>query len=266
MRTHTLLLLLALLLAACAPAAPAPETGTLQFRANGEDFVRQGLTSKDGWAVAFDHVYVHLGGITAYQSDPPYDAHAGGAIQSETAVALPGTFTLDLAEGDADAEPLLVGQVADAPAGHYNALAFHVTPATEGPAAPYALVISGTAEKDGTALPFTLNIAQEFTFTCGEYVGEARKGILAKDGSAELEMTFHFDHIFGDAGTPLDDSLNTGAPGFEPFAALAQEGAITADLEALAAGFDAATYSLLMEALPTLGHVGEGHCHESLMD
>ncbi|NJN91351.1 MAG: DUF4382 domain-containing protein, partial [Leptolyngbyaceae cyanobacterium SL_5_14] len=27
----------------------AGETGTLQIRANGEDFVRQGFVSKDGW-------------------------------------------------------------------------------------------------------------------------------------------------------------------------------------------------------------------------
>lgn len=249
--------------AACSPAA---ETGTLQFRANGEDFVRQGFVSKDGWAIAFDHVYVTLSGIAGYQADPPYDAHAGGDIQAASSAALEGTFTLDLAEGGEDAEPLLVGEVAEVPAGHYNAMTFNIVPAEEGPTAPYALVIAGTAEKDGETIPFTLNIAQDYTFTCGEYVGEARKGILAADGTAELEMTFHFDHIFGDADTPMDDSLNRGAPGFDPFAALAEDGALAVDMAALEAGLDAETYALLVETLPTLGHVGEGHCHESLMD
>ena len=264
-RLITLLAVVLILVAACAPTAPA-ETGTLQFRANGEDFVRQGFESKDGWAITFDHVYVNLSGISGYQADPPYDAHAGGAIEAAVSVALDGAFTVELAEGDADAETLLVGEAAEVPAGHYNAIAFNLIPAEEGPAAPYALVIMGTAEKEGETIPFTINVEQTYTFTCGEYVGDARKGFLAKDGSADLEMTFHFDHIFGDAETPLDDSLNLGAPGFEPFAALAQDGAVMVDMAALEAGLDAETYALLVETLPTLGHVGEGHCHESLMD
>jgi len=37
--------------------APAGDsTGTLQFVANGEDFIRQGFTSKDGWNISFDEV------------------------------------------------------------------------------------------------------------------------------------------------------------------------------------------------------------------
>lgn len=263
-RILTLALLAGIFLTACAPGNVAE--GTLQFRANGEDFVRQGFVSKDGWAIAFDHVYVHLSGIAGYQTDPPYDAHAGGAIQGTAGVSLDETFTVDLAEGDADAEPLLVAEVAGVPAGHYNALAFSLTPAEAGPAAPYALVIMGSAEKDGESVAFTLNIEESYTFTCGEYVGDARKGFVEADGTSELEMTFHFDHIFGDIDSPMDDSLNMGAVGFEPFAALAEDGALVMDMAALAGTLDAETYTLLVETLPTLGHVGEGHCHESLMD
>jgi len=40
-------------------------TGTLQFYANGEDFVRQGFVSKDGWAINFDTVNITLENITA---------------------------------------------------------------------------------------------------------------------------------------------------------------------------------------------------------
>lgn len=60
-------------------AAPADESaaGSLVIRANGEDFVREGFVTKDGWEVSFDHVYVTLAEVTAYQSDPAFDAEAG---------------------------------------------------------------------------------------------------------------------------------------------------------------------------------------------
>ena len=73
-------------------------------------------------------------------------------------------------------------------------------------------------------------------------------------------MTFHLDHIFGDADVPADDSLNTLAPGFEPFAALAEQGRVETDLGALAPALAPGDYQLLVDTLPTLGHTGEGHC------
>jgi hypothetical protein len=249
---------LILLLAACAPAV---ETGTLQFTANGEDFVRQGFVSKDGWAITFDHVYVTLSDVAAYQTDPPYEAESGGEIEAAQTVSLDGAFTVDLAAGDADADPILVGEASEAAVGHFNALAFALTPAESGDAAGYPLVIMGTAEKDDESIAFTLRVENEYAYTCGEFVGDARKGILAKDETADVEMTFHFDHIFGDADTPMDDDLNTGALGFDPLAALAADGTLDVDLAALEAGFDADTYQMLVDVLPTLGHVGEGHCH-----
>ncbi|MGB3613727.1 MAG: hypothetical protein WBA10_08035, partial [Elainellaceae cyanobacterium] len=42
------------------------QAGTLEFRANGEDFVRQGFVSKDGWQMDFDHLYVTLSELKAY--------------------------------------------------------------------------------------------------------------------------------------------------------------------------------------------------------
>src|SRR4030042_5537645 len=87
------------------------EVGTIQFNANGEDFVREGFVSKDGWSISFDHVYITLKNITAYQTDPPYDATSGNEIDSSTYVRLEGTYTVDLAEGGEDAAPILVSQV-----------------------------------------------------------------------------------------------------------------------------------------------------------
>ena len=218
--------------------------GTLQFYANGEDFVRQGFVSKDGWSISFDHVYITLADIEGYQTSPPYEPHSGGVIESEVEVGLDGVYTVDLAEGGEDASPIFVGQVQDAEAGHYNAMYWEMVRASSGPAAGHSLVIIGTAEKDGRVVDFTINIDEECEYGCGEYVGDQRKGILQEDGIADLEMTFHFDHIFGDAETPMDDELNLSAIGFEPFAdAIAGE-----------------PVDINMTELH-LGHVGEGHCY-----
>jgi len=148
---------------------------------------------------------------------------------------------VDLADGDENAPPILVAEVSGAPAGHYNALFWEMIKASSGPAAGYSLVIIGTAEKDGRSVDFTINSNEECGYSCGEYVGDERRGILEKDGTADLEMTFHFDHIFGDADTPMDDDLNVSAIGFDPFAGGGQ-----VDL-------DMAEFHL--------GHVGEGHCY-----
>lgn len=269
------LLLLALLLTACggdatpdaadAPAddASATATGTLLVTANGEDFVRQGFTSKDGWAITFDHVYLTLTDITAYQTDPPYDSESGEAVAAMATVDAGGPFTVDLADGDEDAEPIRVAELADTPAGHYNALAWRVVPAEEGDAADYALVIMGNAARDDETVTFTVRIPNEFTYTCGEYVGDERLGFVTADAEGRVEMTFHFDHIFGDGEMPADDGINTGALGFDPLAALAADGALDVTLADLESALATDDYAMLVnDILPTLGHVGEGHCHE----
>jgi len=218
-------------------------TGKLQLYANGEDFVRQGFVSKDGWSINFDHVYITLSDITAYQTDPPYDPHSGADIDGKVEVPLDKVYTVDLAEGDENALPILVDEVLDAPAGHYNAIYWRMAKATSGPANGYSLVAIGAAEKDGQTIDFTINIEEECEYCCGEYVGDERKGILEEGGTADLEMTFHFDHIFGDAETPLDDELNLAAVGFDPFAEGAEAGTVINMTEM------------------HLGHVGEGHCY-----
>lgn len=255
-----------------APVAPNEEetiaatdnsgTGTLEIRANGEDFVRQGFVTKDGWQVEFDHVYVTLADVTAYQTDPPFDPEAGDELQAKEQVSLDQPQTVDLAAGDENAEPVLVGEV-EAPAGRYNALSWKMVPAPSGEAAGYPLLIQGTATKEGETVNFTLKIDQELAFTCGDFVGEARKGILEPSSTADVEATFHFDHLFGDGEAPADDELNVGAVGFEPFAALAENGQLELDSQTLQQNLSEAEYNKLLEILPSLGHVGEGHCEET---
>jgi hypothetical protein len=240
-------------------------TGTLEFRANGEDFVRQGFVSKDGWNISFNHIWVSLSNVRAHQTTPPYDPFAGELTSSSQMVGLAGQLIVDLAEGDADADTILIGTVEDAPEGFYNAVAWMMTPADEGEIAGYSLVLDGTAEKDGTSIAFVIRIEEDFTYTCGAFVGDERKGVLAAGSTGDVELTFHFDHIFGDAETPLEDSLNAGAPGFEPFAALATDGLIDVSLSDLEMALSADDYQTFVSVLPSLGHTGEGHCFEKAL-
>jgi len=252
-----------LLATGCSSAA----TGTLEFRANGEDFVREGFISVDGWDIGFDHVYICLDNVTAYQTNPPYDPQEDGELDTDTIevqVDLGGPYIKDLAAGDENADPILVGQVADAEIGSYNAISWSMVKAASGDAEGYSLVFIGTAEKGDDTIDFTISIEFEYSYSGGEYVGEDEiKGVLSKNGTADLEMTFHFDHIFGDASVELDDHINIGAVGFDPFAALAVDDVVDVDMAELKSNINFSTedYLQMLESLPTLGHVGEGHGH-----
>lgn len=246
------------------PVSTTAGAGTLEIRANGEDFVRQGFTSKDGWKIVFDHVYVTLADVTAYQTEPPYDAQGNAELKATQQVSLGKTQTVDLAAGDVKAEPVLVGEV-KAPAGRYNALAWKMPRATAGEATGSALMLIGKATKARQTIPFTLKVDEEMGYQCGEFVGDQRKGTLKTGDRADLEATFHFDHLFGDANTPATDDLNKGALGFQPLAAIAQTGKVNADMATLKQSLSASDYEKFRALLPSLGHVGEGHCKETTL-
>ncbi|NET54443.1 MAG: DUF4382 domain-containing protein [Merismopedia sp. SIO2A8] len=239
-------------------------TGTLEFRANGEDFVRQGFVSKDGWQIEFDHLYVNLADVKAYQTSEPYDPEDKSVDASQIAEVSKET-TVDLAEGDANADPVLIEAV-NAPAGRYSALSWKMIPASAGPAKGSTLMMVGSASRDEQTIPFTIQIDSDYSYTCGEYVGDERKGFLDADAQADIEATFHFDHIFGDGEAPADDSINTGALGFDPLAALATDGKVMADMASLKQSLDPQDYSTLEKTLLGLAHVGEGHCSEASGD
>lgn len=261
-----IIVLLFLIISISVATAQDNATGTLEFRANGEDFVRQGFVSKDGWNISFDHIWVSLSNVRAHQTNPPYDPFAGELTRSSQMVGLPGQLIVDLAEGDADADTILIGTVEDAPEGFYNAVAWMMTPADEGDIEGYSLVIDGVAERDGETIEFMMRIEEDFTYTCGAFVGDERKGVLPADDTGDVELTFHFDHIFGDAGSPLDDSLNVEAPGFDMFAALATDGIIDVSLNDLEMALSSEDYAMFINVLPSLGHTGEGHCFESNLE
>jgi hypothetical protein len=246
-----------LALAGCGAPAPVNETGTLEFTANGEEFIREGFIDKDGWELSFDHAYVSLTELTAYQTNPHYSTEQGWDITAVETVSFPGTFVADLAASDGD--PVILGEVGGIPAGHYNAFSWTMNRALEGPAAGYVIVLQGLASKDGETIRFTLRFAEELLYRGGEYVGDVRKGIVTSAQPGQLEATFHFDHLFGDGGEGPDEEINRNALGFSPFAALAQDGVAdvsSADLKTL----NPVAYEQLRRIYLHLAHVGEGHC------
>lgn len=236
-------------------------TGSLQFYANGEDFIREGFISKDGWRISFDNVYLTLSEINAYQTDPPFNVDSGLGIEPKVYVELDNTYTIDLAEGDEAADPIFVAEITEVPVGHYNAISWNVARATDGVAKGYSLILIGQAEKENELINFELKFDNEIKYTAGEYIGDERKGFVEEGKKADLEMTFHFDHIFGDNSLPANDDINISAVGFEPFAKLATNNSLVIDRAELEERLTVEEYSRLVEMIFTLGHVGEGHGH-----
>jgi hypothetical protein len=223
--------------------SPDPEatTGQLAIAANGEDFVREGFTSKDGWAITFDQVNVSLGEVVPLQGEVPGEAIAPQMV--------------DLAAGDETAEPIALGTVT-VPSGHYNGVQWSFAPSEDQP----SLTLVGTATKDDRTLNFNLAFAPDTAYTCGEYIGDVRKGFVEPDAPGDLEITLHFDHIFGDAGVPASEEINTKGFGFDRFAAIAAGDTITVTPETLSEQLSPEEVTQLEALIAGLGHVGEGHC------
>jgi len=109
------------------------------------------------------------------------------------------------------------------------------------------------------------------------WVGEPlNPGLVVPNGTGWVEMTFHSDHIFGNGEEP-DPDLDEFAPGFAPFRSVAaatgcqagEDLCVTANQAQLRAAWEAGAalepelqyaYGMLIYALGTLGHCGEGHC------
>ena len=248
----------------------ATEEGTLALVANGEDFVRQGFVSKDGWNINFDRVYVNFSDATAYSTESSFEPQKGDTKESieyqDKTEFLDSAKTADLAAGEADAEPIVIAE-ANVPTGFYNALTWKLSTANNNsPIAGNTIALQGQATKDGQTVNFDLGFNQPAEYVCGEFVGEDRQGIVAADTPGQVEATFHFDHIFGDADTPAEDALNQDALGFQPLANLASNGTLELDDAQLASQLSETEYQQLTEAVSGLGHVGEGHCVVSTVE
>lgn len=292
--------------------ADTENTGTLIFNANGEGFVKDGFTSEDGWAITFDHVYVNIEGPTAYQvavaaeSESRHAGHDHGDVPDGSAhSSLTGQYFVDLKRADGS-DVFEIGRTTEASIGNYNYLNFsmaNINAATTYSDAMknlnsgdstdphtydgYCLVLIGTATKGSDTVNFTIKFDQAMKFyECGPQAdldeNGTADGILAAEGTASTQMTFHFDHIFGDFTegdpTPTDPELMSfWGIGFQPFADVDNDyapGTSTieidqADMANGATGSTAMnndTYFHLYSTLLTLGHLGEGHCHASTIE
>lgn len=268
--------LLSLIIASCAgsgtaesnntnPAvANAQGQATLNLVANGEDFVRQGFVTKDGWTMSFDRLDVNLAEVTAYQMDgafEPTETDTLDGLEYQESVSLVDIpQVIDLAAGEADATPILVTDAEVTP-GFYNAMAWQVdTAENNSPLAGKTMVMQGTATKDDRVVNFDISLDRPIQYLCGEYVGDDRKGMVEADAPGEIETTFHFDHVFGDAETSADEAINVDALGFEPLAQLASNDSLTVDDATLTQQLSPEDQEKLTKAIIGLGHVGEGHC------
>ncbi|ERN40249.1 hypothetical protein KR51_00031910 [Rubidibacter lacunae KORDI 51-2] len=245
---------------ASAAGTASPKANELALEVSGEAYVRDGFTTKDGWELEFDRVYVTLADVVAYQVESGFDPSQSGDVETAVAVTLlPGPLAVNLAAGDESF--VRAATVQDAPSGTYNALSWKLIPAQAGPAKDSTVFLGGTAAKGEQTYFFTISFDRSLSYLCGEYVGEARKGVLEAGTDAAVEATFHFDHIFGDADAPADDEINAGAVGFEPFTAFTQGPSLIAEgLDAIQSELTEEQYQKLTAALENLGHVGEGHC------
>ncbi|HHP7230661.1 MAG TPA: DUF4382 domain-containing protein [Xenococcaceae cyanobacterium] len=239
-----------------------PESqGNLSLVANGEDFVREGFVTKDGWQINFERVAVNVGEVTAYQVESGFDPETEAAINSEIAVPLvKEPQTIDLAMGEATAAPILI-QESSAPEGFYNALSWEMLPGIDASlSGEHTILLAGIATKGNRQIDFLIGLNQPTQYICGEFVGDTRKGIVQPNDNAEVEMTFHFDHIFGDGTAEADNELNQKALGFQPLASLATSDELQLSWQDLQANLAPEDYQKLTDAVVGLGHVGEGHC------
>jgi len=271
-----------------------PGRGTLEFAANGEEFIRDGFLSTDDYEISFDHVLVNISSISAEQtsgikpaSEKSVEAptrswessHAGhdspgGDGGASIVVPVDGTFLVDLHD---PAGPTEVESIKGVVAGNYDAVNFTISPiSTEEsvPLAPatathvttyagYTMVYMGTAVNtvNGNTINFTIKLDEELPYAnCGP---NGARGFVPNGGTGMAEMTYHMDHVFGDGADPASD-VNDIALGFGPLDdefCSSHPCNMNVEQDDLAAGLSGEDYLTFIDALRTVGHSGEGHCH-----
>ena len=129
----------------------ATAEGILILVANGEYFVRQDFVSKDGWEIEFDRLDVNLSDATAYSTEffEPQPGDTKKSVKYEHRAQFDTAGAVDLAAGEADAEPITVSR-AEVPLGFYNALSWGLSTAKPNSAiAGNTMVLEGRANKNG---------------------------------------------------------------------------------------------------------------------
>lgn len=217
---------------------------TLVFFANGEEFIKDGFVSKDGWKLKFDTVIVNISNPFAYNNN--------------LSASLKGNFAINLVTNNNEAGLKRIGEVNMLGSGNYKSLKFGISKISSGEFKGYSIILKGNASKDSINKTFLIKLNEEILFDGKEgYVGDIPRGILKSNDTANLELTFHFDHIFGDFNSPLTEHVNTGSVGFEFFNQFSSDSNIVISQDEL---LKDKNYKILVDGIKTLGHLGEGHC------
>jgi len=83
------IVLLPILLAGCKSAETLAQQGKIDNRgnlvlvANGEDFVRQGFLTKDGWKIEFDRLEVSVSEVIAYNTNSETKSNLSDYLKSQ---------------------------------------------------------------------------------------------------------------------------------------------------------------------------------------
>lgn len=221
-------------------------TGHLNFMVNGEDFVNQGFTDKDGWEISFEKVLINLNGISAE------------LVNSKHKIDLAQSYSVNLKSSKGNL--INIATKKNVPVGEYRRLSWKMTKMTEGQYKGYSLILSGTAKKESESIPFEIKLNEEVKWYCKDgYAGDVLKGFVEKGKSSEVEMTFHFDHIFGDINQKADDPLNMGAVGMKYFLQLAENKKLSITQQDLQEKTNKEQYNKFINSLRGIGHSGEQH-------
>jgi hypothetical protein len=221
-------------------------TGSLKFVANAESFVANGFKSVDGFKITFTKVILNISDVSVASKD------------GKKTITLPGSHMVDFkSSADAFVKLAVLNKI---PVTEYRRLKWSLKKLKDGEYKGYSLILTGKAIKGGKTIDFTLKFDEEVSWDAKEgYSGDIIKGIVKKGKIGEVEMTFHFDHIFGDGNSPLTASVNKAAAGFGVFAKFAKNNKIVVSQAELKEQLGADVYKKLILAFQGLGHSGEGH-------
>ena len=245
----------------------------LIFQIDDIDAIREGLLSKDGWQLSFEHFYVNFYGPIAVQIVeeevkggeiiPLHPGHPHNDIPEGSAYeALTGDFFVDLSAGQT---PIDIGMIEGVAVGNYNRLYFSIRTAQEDSRdlisdyLGYSIVMIGVAKKDGQSLPFVIYLVNAFSFY--ECPVETPEGVVGDGDAAHIRISLRIEHVFGDGRYGSEEgTVNPGAAGFQPFADLAVDGAVDITQSEFAYDMDRDTYDALIAALKSMGYSSGGAC------
>ncbi|MBZ0270715.1 hypothetical protein K8I61_01665 [bacterium] len=197
-------------------------SGDLDFVIDGGAELRGEITSKDGWRLVWDHVYVHLTDVVAWRADiakhagETHDGDAGEAGDEHVSPPV-NDFYVELTKA---AEPSVFITAGGVPAGRYGMIEFNLSPDTpkhgDDDVFGNAFTILVDADKDEEHLFLTVTVRDAYEFLdCGPNPDVAP---VTPESAGQAVVGIDASPIFGNVNLAGDDPLNEASIGFQPFA------------------------------------------------